>query len=151
MQDGEHLRQRRRRGGQQVGVVRERGRRPGVGGLPDDGSVLGQGTGVDTGEGERVENKAAFLWAKFPKFVLGFLLLSLLATGGAFSKAEMASLAALSRWAFLLTFAGVGLSLDLRGLRAQGWRPVLVAVSGMAAIAVLTFLAVLGAERLGLI
>ena len=30
--------------------------------------------------GERIGNKAAFLWAKFPKFVLGFLAVSLLAT-----------------------------------------------------------------------
>jgi len=103
------------------------------------------------GEGERIGNKAAFLWAKFPKFVLGFLLLSLLATLGAFSKAQIGDLAALSRWAFLLTFAGVGLSTDLRALKAQGWRPVTVAVSGMAAIAVLTFAAVVAVERLGLL
>ena len=60
-------------------------------------------------------------------------------------------MAALSRWAFLLTFAGVGLSTDLRGLRAQGWRPVAVAVSGMAAIAVLTFVAVVAVDHAGLL
>ncbi|MGI4943739.1 MAG: YeiH family protein [Janthinobacterium lividum] len=103
------------------------------------------------GEGERIGNKAAFLWAKFPKFVLGFLVISLLATLGAFSQAQSANLASLSRWAFLLTFAGVGLSIDLRALQAQGWRPVAVAVSGMAAIAVLTFVAVVGVEHLGLL
>ena len=103
------------------------------------------------GEGERIGNKAAFLWAKFPKFVLGFLALSLLATLGAFTKAEAGSLAALSRWAFLLTFAGVGLSTDLRKLQALGWRPLVVAVSGMVGIAALTFVAVWGAERGGLL
>ncbi len=91
------------------------------------------------GEGTRVANKAAFLWAKFPKFVLGFLAISLLATFGAFSKADAANLAALSRWAFLLTFAGVGLSTDLRKIQALGWRPLAVAAGGMAGIAVLTF------------
>ena len=91
------------------------------------------------GEGTRVANKAAFLWAKFPKFVLGFLAVSLLATFGAFSKADAANLAALSRWAFLLTFAGVGLSTDLRKIQALGWRPLAVATGGMAGIAVLTF------------
>ena len=101
------------------------------------------------GEGEKIGNKAAFLWAKFPKFVLGFLALSLLATLGAFTKAQSGELAALSRWAFLLTFAGVGLSIDLRQLRAQGWRPLVVAVSGMAAITILTFGAVWGVERAG--
>ncbi len=101
------------------------------------------------GEGQAIGNKAAFLWAKFPKFVLGFLLISLLATLGAFTKAESGSLAALSRWAFLLTFAGVGLSTDIRKLRLMGWRPLAVAVSGMAAIAALTFVAVVAVERAG--
>src|ERR1700677_213268 len=32
------------------------------------------------GQAEQVTNKAAFLWTKFPKFVLGFLLISLLAS-----------------------------------------------------------------------
>jgi uncharacterized integral membrane protein (TIGR00698 family) len=32
------------------------------------------------GQAEKVTNKAAFLWKKFPKFVLGFLLISLLAS-----------------------------------------------------------------------
>ena len=101
------------------------------------------------GEGERITNKAAFLWQKFPKFVLGFLALSLLATFGAFTKAQTNDLAALSRWAFLLTFAGVGLSIDVQQLRTQGWRPLAVAVSGMGAIAVLTFGAVWAFDRVG--
>ncbi len=103
------------------------------------------------GEGQRISNKAAFLWAKFPKFVLGFLALSVLATLGAFTKTEASSLASLSRWAFLLTFAGVGLSTDLRKLQSLGWRPLVVAVAGMVAIAALTFVAVWGAEQAGLL
>ncbi len=103
------------------------------------------------GEGQAIGNKAAFLWAKFPKFVLGFLALSLFATLGLFSKEQATDLANLSRWAFLLTFAGVGLSTDIRALRSLGWRPLAVAVSGMAGIAALTFAAVVGAERAGLL
>src|SRR6202020_1329558 len=56
------------------------------------------------GQANVVGNKAAFLWQKFPKFVLGFLVISLLATVGFFTKAQIGSLANLSRWAFLLTF-----------------------------------------------
>jgi uncharacterized integral membrane protein (TIGR00698 family) len=72
------------------------------------------------GQAETVTNKAAFLWKKFPKFVLGFLLISLLATLGFFTKPQLTSLANLSRWAFLLTFAGVGLRTSLRDLGRQG-------------------------------
>ena len=41
------------------------------------------------GQAETVKNKAAFLWQKFPKFVLGFLLISVLATYGFFNKEQI--------------------------------------------------------------
>ncbi len=94
-----------------------------------------------------VANKAAFLWQKFPKFVLGFLLLSAVATAGVFNKPQIADLANLSRWAFLLTFAGVGLRTDLREMRKQGLRPLLVGAAGEFVIAALTLALVVGAAR----
>lgn len=106
---------------------------------------------------ENLRHKGRFLWQKFPKFVLGFLLISLLATLGAsanpavaqfgFNKAQIASLANLSRWAFLLTFAGVGLRTDLRALFQQGARPFIVSALGEITIAVITLVLVLGASR----
>jgi hypothetical protein len=58
-------------------------------------------TGPSRGEARAVTNKVAFLWTKFPKSVLGFLLISLLAKLGFFAKPQLASVANLSRWAFL--------------------------------------------------
>jgi len=78
------------------------------------------------GQAARVDNKAAFLWSKFPKFILGFLLISLLASIGFFTKPQIAAIGNLSRWAFLLTFAGVGLRTNLRELGKQGVRPFAV-------------------------
>jgi uncharacterized integral membrane protein (TIGR00698 family) len=97
-----------------------------------------------------VGNKAAFLWQKFPKFVLGFLLLSVIATVGVLTKPQIADIANLSRWAFLLTFAGVGLQTSLRDLRKQGWRPLAVGAIGEFAIAGLTLVLIVGASRLQL-
>ena len=99
-------------------------------------------------QAKQIGNKAAFLWQKFPKFVLGFLLISLLATLGIFTKAQMTDLANLSRWAFLLTFAGVGLRTDLREMRKQGLRPFVVGALGEFAIAGLTLALVLVASPL---
>jgi uncharacterized membrane protein YadS len=90
------------------------------------------------GQAQQVENKALFLWQKFPKFVLGFLVVSLLATFGAFSPAQAASLGNLSRWAFLLTFAGVGLKTDFRELKRQGLRPFLVGALAELSVTVVT-------------
>src|SRR5262249_31326448 len=67
-------------------------------------------------------SKSMFLWEKFPKFVLGFLVVSALATAGVFTAGQITDLANLSRWAFLLTFAGVGLRTNVVQLSRQGWR-----------------------------
>ena len=98
------------------------------------------------GQAQTVTNKAAFVWQKFPKFVLGFLLVSLLATVGVFQGPQIASLANLSRWAFLLTFAGVGLKTDFREIRKQGVRPFVVGALAELTITVVTLLLVLAAQ-----
>ena len=100
------------------------------------------------GQAEEVKNKGAFLWRKFPKFVLGFLLISLLATVGFFTKPQLAAVGNLSRWAFLLTFVGVGLRTNLRELSKQGARPFIVGAVGEIVIAVITLGLVFGADRL---
>lgn len=100
------------------------------------------------GQAKAVTNKAVFLWQKFPKFVLGFLLISTLATYQFFSKQQIGSLANLSRWAFLLTFAGVGLRTNFREMRKQGLRPFAVGAIGEVAIALFTLALVFGAQKL---
>jgi uncharacterized integral membrane protein (TIGR00698 family) len=96
-----------------------------------------------TRQGQSLAQHASFLWAKFPKFVLGFLLLSLLATLNVFTAVQIKDLANLSRWAFLLTFAGVGLRTNIRELTRQGWKPLLVGAAGEFAIAGVTLLLIL--------
>jgi uncharacterized integral membrane protein (TIGR00698 family) len=99
------------------------------------------------GQAAGIQNKAAFLWSKFPKFVLGFLLISLLATVGFFSKSGLLAVGNLSRWAFLFTFAGVGLRTSFRDLSKQGLRPFLVGAIGEIVIAVITLALVFGADK----
>ncbi|MDD2657858.1 MAG: putative sulfate exporter family transporter [Candidatus Pacebacteria bacterium] len=93
-----------------------------------------------------VGNKAAFLWGKFPKFVLGFLIVSVLASIGSFDRPQLSSLANLSKWAFLLTFAGVGLHTNFWTLRRQGWGPFIVAITGSLLITVITLIMVMGVD-----
>ncbi|HTH52864.1 MAG TPA: putative sulfate exporter family transporter, partial [Edaphobacter sp.] len=85
-----------------------------------------------------VQHKGVFLWRKFPKFIIGFIALSVLATAGFFTHAQLNSLTNLSRWAFLPAFAGVGLRTNLRDLTGQGWRPLVVGILGEIAIALIT-------------
>jgi uncharacterized integral membrane protein (TIGR00698 family) len=116
------------------------------------------------GQAAAIANKGAFLWKKFPKFVLGFLFISLLATLGTldvkafphlaglvrfgFSRPQITALGNLSRWAFLLTFAGVGLRTSVKDLLKQGFKPFLVGAIGEVVIAGITLVLVLGADRL---
>jgi uncharacterized integral membrane protein (TIGR00698 family) len=99
------------------------------------------------GQAAVVGNKAQFLWTKFPKFVLGFLAISIAVSLGAFDAGQIKSLANLSRWAFLLTFAGVGLRTNFRELARQGLKPFAVGVLGEVLIAVLTLGLVAGADH----
>ncbi|WP_227999989.1 YeiH family protein [Mycolicibacterium sp. P1-5] len=91
--------------------------------------------------------KAKFVWEKFPKFVLGFLAVSALATAHLFSKGQIANLGNVSKWAFLLTFAGVGLNTNFRELARTGWRPLVVAVIGLVVVAVVSLGLVLFTSR----
>jgi len=91
--------------------------------------------------------KASFIWAKFPKFVLGFLVVSALVTVGWLNKGQTANLANISKWAFLLTFAGVGLNTNFRELAKTGWRPLVVAIIGLVVVATVSLGLVLLTSR----
>jgi uncharacterized integral membrane protein (TIGR00698 family) len=99
------------------------------------------------GQAAEVTNKASFLWRKFPKFILGFLLISLLSTVGFFAKPQILALGNLSRWAFLLTFAGVGLRTNIKELGKQGIRPFIVGAVGEVVVALITLGLVDGADH----
>jgi len=85
-----------------------------------------------------VDNKAVFLWQRFPKFLIGFLLFSLLATGGLFSAANLAAFKNLSKWAFLLAFTGVGFRTRFSRMKA-GLKPFIVGLGVESAVALVTF------------
>ncbi len=59
----------------------------------------------------------------------------------------MLALGNLSRWAFLLTFAGVGLRTNLKEMSKQGIRPFIVGAVGEIVIALITLGLVYGADR----
>ncbi len=115
------------------------------------------------GQAKAITGKGAFLWTKFPKFILGFLFISCVATLGTldpkvyphlaglipygFTRAQIAALGNLSRWAFLLTFAGVGLRTNFKDLLKLGAKPFLVGAIGEIAIAGITLALVQAADH----
>lgn len=88
-----------------------------------------------TGE---VKNKGAFLWQRLPKFLIGFLAFSLLATVGFITPAHSKVLNNASKWLFMLTFAGVGLSTDFKRMKS-GIKPFVVGFGVEAIVSIVTF------------
>lgn len=66
------------------------------------------------------------LWQRFPKFVLGFLVVSVLASLGVFAPALVKELGAVTSWVFALAFVGIGLEFSVGAVRAMGWQPIAV-------------------------
>ncbi|MGA2615692.1 MAG: putative sulfate exporter family transporter [Spirochaetia bacterium] len=100
------------------------------------------------GLAKEVTNKGLFLWQKFPKFVLGFLALSVLFSilfaalqspgARSFLAVKTTDLKNLSEWAFQLTFIGVGLRTSFRDMARTGISPLVVGVAAEAAVAAFT-------------
>jgi uncharacterized integral membrane protein (TIGR00698 family) len=93
-----------------------------------------------------VEHKGRFLWRKFPKFVLGFILFAVLASLGLFGPPQsivLRSFAVAERWAFLFTFAGVGLATRFKDMARISYKPLLVGLLAEVIVASLTLLGVL--------
>src|SRR5690606_26293438 len=69
------------------------------------------------------------LWDRFPKFVLGFIAASAIAswylgTGGA--SANISAVNTIRAYFLILAFVSIGLEFRVQSLLAEGWRPVVV-------------------------
>jgi uncharacterized integral membrane protein (TIGR00698 family) len=76
--------------------------------------------------GEATDRSVRTLWEEFPKFVLGFVALVLLASAGVFSPAQLRSIEHGYNWLFLVAFVGLGTEIRVAELRRAGPGPALV-------------------------
>jgi len=100
--------------------------------------------------GVQSRGKAAQIWRRFPKFVLGFLLasaiLTLISHGYSYAEykkilqpAVVGPLQVLRVWAFTFTFLSIGLTTRLRELLSAGSRPFYAFTAGVAVNLVVGF------------
>jgi uncharacterized membrane protein YadS len=103
-----------------------------------------ESTGVDR------KPDAGEIWRRFPKFVIGFLLASLLITfvtasasyaqfKSAFTPELVGPIKNFRTWAFIFCFLSIGLTTRLRELAIAGWRPFWAFSAGVAVNVVLGF------------
>jgi uncharacterized integral membrane protein (TIGR00698 family) len=81
-------------------------------------------TVVKRGEGERPSPK--IIWQRFPKFVLGFILVSVLVSLNVFPSALVTEMRTASQWAFALAFVCIGLDFSVAQIRTAGVKPIFV-------------------------
>lgn len=76
--------------------------------------------------GVEADRSLARIWTDFPKFLVGFVLLCLLANSGILSSALTDSLGRTSDALFLLAFAGLGFEIRIEKVRETGLAPIAV-------------------------
>lgn len=72
---------------------------------------------------------AAVIWQRFPKFVLGFVLVSIITSIGLFSDAQVSIMKGWYKWAFAMAFFCIGLELSTREIGKMGWPPIMVYIA----------------------
>jgi uncharacterized integral membrane protein (TIGR00698 family) len=112
-------------------------------------------------DGTRTRPAVSEIFTRFPKFVIGFLLASIVVTvlasnhffgSSAHTTIVYADITSLRVWFFTLAFVSIGLSFKVEGIRQAGWRPVAVFALGVifnALIALLVAYLIFGVFAIG--
>ncbi len=66
------------------------------------------------------------IWQRFPKFVLGFIFVSILLSVGLITGPHVTAIVAARKWFFAMAFASIGLSFNFKDLKVLGGKPLLV-------------------------
>jgi len=94
-----------------------------------DGSVL---SGLSPGE----------VWAQFPKFLVGFVLVVAIANAGLLAPWQLSAVGTVSDWLFALAFAGVGFSIQIEEMRSAGFAPIAILAIYVVLMSAITLVAV---------
>ncbi|WP_135305921.1 YeiH family protein [Haloarcula amylovorans] len=92
------------------------------------------------GGGEQAD--ATEIWYRFPKFLVGFLVVAAIVNVGFVGSGTQAVVATVSDWLFTLAFVGLGFELNPRRLRATGLRPIAVVLAHFLTVSLLALVAV---------
>lgn len=65
------------------------------------------------------------IWYRFPKFILGFIIVSILASLSLFTKSQLAIIGNIQNWLFALAFVCIGLNTSLIDFKKLGGKPFL--------------------------
>jgi len=72
-----------------------------------------------------VENKGKYLWEKFPKIIVGFIIMLIIANLGFLSSGQINSMKNAYNWLFMMAFVGLGYTINFKKLKQTGSKPFL--------------------------
>ncbi|MFW5787427.1 MAG: YeiH family protein [Halanaerobiales bacterium] len=84
-----------------------------------------------------VENKAAYLWEKFPKIIIGFAAMLIIANSGILDESQIASMKNAYNWLFMMAFVGLGYTIDFDKLKKTGIKPFLTVLISFVLISII--------------
>lgn len=87
-----------------------------------------------------VKLKPSLVWDKFPKFILGLLVMSLLTTIGVFSKGTIDEFSVISKWSFAICFVGIGYDINLMEITIKDLKPILFGLLLTLILAIVTLI-----------
>jgi uncharacterized membrane protein YadS len=104
--------------------------------------VLAVGYAVHHAAGADGRPDARQVWYRFPKFLVGFLAVVVIANAGLLDAGARAGLSTVSDWLFTVAFVGLGMDLNPRRLRATGLAPIAAVLAQFLVVTGLAYLAV---------
>lgn len=104
----------------------------------------------ESADGTRQKPSAGVIWERFPKFVVGFFIASIIITvvtlastpdvAATIDKQVLGPIKGLRGWAFILCFLCIGLTTRFKALAATGWKPFAAFTCGVVVNVALGFL-----------
>ncbi len=91
---------------------------------------------------DRVEGTIAYVWRRFPKMIVGFVLVSAIASLGLLTDPQIASMKNAYDWLFLMAFVGLGYNITPKKLGDYQLRPLLVVLIVFVCASVISLTAV---------
>lgn len=87
-----------------------------------------------------VENKISYLWDKFPKIIIGFIAMLIIANIGLLDETQISSMKNAYNWLFMMAFVGLGYTINFKKLKKTGAKPFLTVLISFIIISIISLI-----------
>jgi len=73
-----------------------------------------------------IDKKLSYIWQKFPKMIIGFVIAMIVASSGLMSDVQIGYMKNAYNWLFMLAFVGLGYNINISEMKNEQAKPLLV-------------------------